>query len=90
MNKEKIILILILPSVMLGFTWVCMGPHGSRSLLRCAGIQDNDIARESKALLIMNLALSQVFSAAFLGITNPQIGKQMLLVNGLPRVYLPL
>jgi hypothetical protein len=56
---------------MLGFTWVHMGPHGSRSLLWCAGIQDNDIAKESKALLIMDLALSQVFSAAFLGITNP-------------------
>jgi hypothetical protein len=48
-----------------------MGPHGSRILLRCAGIRDNDIAKESKALIIMDLALSQVFSAAFLGITNP-------------------
>jgi hypothetical protein len=48
-----------------------MGPHMSRSLLRCAGVQDNDIAKESKALIIMDLALSQVSSAAFLGITKP-------------------
>jgi hypothetical protein len=48
-----------------------MGPHGSRSLLRCAGIRANDIAKESKVLIIMDLALSKVFSAAFLGITNP-------------------